>query len=158
MTKKGMEGANARFFPPFLLAISLVLSSILEVFFFSFSVFEGSFIQLAIGLILVCIALGTVFYTLKIFWANQENPHPKSLQNQLFLGATFNFTRNPIYLSMIFILIGCGIAFNSVWYLIFSVIAFFLLHFGVVIPEEKYLEKEFGTVYLEYKKSVRRWL
>jgi len=32
------------------------------------------------------------------------------------------------------------------------------LTYGVIIPEEKYLEKEFGNVYLDYKKSVRRWL
>jgi protein-S-isoprenylcysteine O-methyltransferase Ste14 len=33
-----------------------------------------------------------------------------------------------------------------------------LLHFGVILPEEKYLEKEFDKVYLEYKNSVRRWI
>jgi protein-S-isoprenylcysteine O-methyltransferase Ste14 len=33
-----------------------------------------------------------------------------------------------------------------------------MLHYGVIIPEENYLEKEFGKDYLEYKKSVRRWL
>ena len=29
---------------------------------------------------------------------------------------------------------------------------------NLVEKEEKYLEKEFGNVYLDYKKSVRRWL
>ena len=80
------------------------------------------------------------------------------MQNQIFVGATFKYSRNPVYLAMIMILIGCSLAFNSQWYMIAALIAFVLLHYGVIIPEEKYLEKEFGKVYLDYKKSVRRWL
>ena len=55
-------------------------------------------------------------------------------------------------------LLGCGLAFNSLWYVYLAVINILFLHYGIIMPEEKYLEKEFGTVYLEYKKSVRRWL
>ena len=59
---------------------------------------------------------------------------------------------------MIIILLSCGLAFNSLWYVVSAIISFPLLTYGVIIPEEKYLEKEFGNVYLEYKKSTRRWL
>ena len=55
-------------------------------------------------------------------------------------------------------LLGCGIAFNSLWYIYLSAINVILLQYGIIIPEEKYLEKEFGKDYLDYKKSVRRWL
>ena len=59
---------------------------------------------------------------------------------------------------MVIILLSCGLAFNSCWYVISAAISIPLLTYGVIIPEEKYLEKEFGNVYLDYKKSVRRWL
>ena len=97
-------------------------------------------------------------YTLKIFSDNEENPHPKSIQHQLFVGGSFRFSRNPIYLAMVIILSSCGVAFNSWWYIFAAVISIPLLTYGVIVPEEKYLEKEFGKVYLDYKKSVRRWL
>lgn len=32
------------------------------------------------------------------------------------------------------------------------------LHFGVILKEEEYLERRFSEEYLDYKKSVRRWL
>jgi protein-S-isoprenylcysteine O-methyltransferase Ste14 len=77
---------------------------------------------------------------------------------QLFLGGTYKYSRNPIYLAFVLMLIGCSICFNSVWYLIFAFLELILLHFGVILPEEKYLEKEFDKVYLNYKNSVRRWI
>ena len=79
-------------------------------------------------------------------------------RHQLFVGGSFRFSRNPIYLAMVIILSSCGVAFNSWWYIFAAVISIPLLTYGVIVPEEKYLEKEFGKVYLDYKKSVRRWL
>ena len=33
-----------------------------------------------------------------------------------------------------------------------------LLHFGVILREERYLEAKFGESYLELKRTVRRWI
>jgi protein-S-isoprenylcysteine O-methyltransferase Ste14 len=33
-----------------------------------------------------------------------------------------------------------------------------IVHFDVVLPEERYLEGLHGETYREYKRSVRRWL
>lgn len=158
MGRKNLNGAKTWLFPPYLLIISLLTSCILEVFIQPTPLLSGGHFQLLLGLLIIALALVTVFYTLKIFLSNEENPHPKSVQNQIFVGATFKYSRNPVYLAMIMILVGCSLAFNSQWYMIAALIAFVLLHYGVIIPEEKYLEKEFGKVYLDYKKSVRRWL
>ena len=98
------------------------------------------------------------FYTYVTFINNHEEIHPKTVTTQIFTGGTFRFSRNPVYLSFVMMLLGCGIAFNSLWYIYLSIINILLLHYGIIIPEEKYLEKEFGKDYLDYKKSVRRWL
>ena len=152
------QGARTTFFPPYALMIGLIASSLLDSFFIHLPLFEGSIIVLIIGLIIAVSSFLMAIYTLKIFSDNEENPHPKSVQNQLFVGGTFKYSRNPIYLAMVIILLSCGLAFNSWWYVISAAISIPLLTYGVIIPEEKYLEKEFGNVYLDYKKSVRRWL
>ena len=104
------------------------------------------------------LALVNFFYTYVTFSNNNEEIHPKTVTTQIFTGGTFKFSRNPVYLSFVMMLLGCGITFNSLWYIYFSIINIILLQYGIIVPEEKYLEKEFGKDYLDYKKSVRRWL
>lgn len=57
----------------------------------------------------------------------------------------YQFSRNPIYVSMITLLIGVGIWANGVWCIGFAVVAVFLLSWGVISREEAYLERKFGT-------------
>lgn len=158
MNKSKSKAADIWFFPPYLLWCSLIISAVLEVFVESLIIFEGSIIQFTSGMLIVMLSVINFFYTYLTFLNNKEEVHPRSITTQIFTGGTFKYSRNPIYLSFVLMLAGCGIAFNSFWYVYLSAINVLLLHYGIILPEEKYLEKEFGTVYLEYKKSVRRWL
>ena len=158
MNKSKPKAADVWFFPPYLLWSSLVISMGLELFIKPLPIFEGSVIQLLIGFLIVGLALINFFYTYVTFSNNNEEIHPKTVTTQIFTGGTFKFSRNPVYLSFVMMLLGCGITFNSLWYIYFSIINIILLQYGIIVPEEKYLEKEFGKDYLDYKKSVRRWL
>tara|TARA_B100001741_G_scaffold313577_1_gene320409 strand:+ start:2884 stop:3360 length:477 start_codon:yes stop_codon:yes gene_type:complete len=158
MNKSKPKAADVWFFPPYLLWSSLVISMGLELFIKPLPIFEGSVIQLLIGFLIVGLALVNFFYTYVTFSNNNEEIHPKTVTTQIFTGGTFKFSRNPVYLSFVMMLLGCGITFNSLWYIYFSIINIILLQYGIIVPEEKYLEKEFGKDYLDYKKSVRRWL
>ena len=158
MNKSKPKAADVWFFPPYLLWSSLVISMGLELFIKSLPIFEGSVIQLLIGFLIVGLALVNFFYTYVTFSNNNEEIHPKTVTTKIFTGGTFKFSRNPVYLSFVMMLLGCGITFNSLWYIYFSIINIILLQYGIIVPEEKYLEKEFGKDYLDYKKSVRRWL
>lgn len=70
----------------------------------------------------------------------------------------FRLSRNPIYLSMMLLLVGIALWANSVWFLTWAVLAIVLLTFYVIKPEERYLEDKFGDAYLSYKRGVRRWI
>lgn len=70
----------------------------------------------------------------------------------------YGFTRNPIYLAMVLGLIGLAMAFNTLWLLITLVPFALLIRYGVIAPEEAYLERKFGDVYRGYRARVRRWL
>jgi len=52
---------------------------------------------------------------------------------------------------------GLALMLGSDWMLILIVPAFLMLHFGVVLREERYLEHKFGPPYLAYKRSVPRY-
>ena len=159
MTEKKRKGARVKFFPPYALMFGLLISSLIEVFICPMPFMgNGSYLFLILGITITLASFVLAIFTLTIFTANDQNPHPKAVQNELFVGGSFRFSRNPIYLAIIIILLSCGLAFNSIWYIVSAVISYFLINYLVIIPEEIYLEKEFGKVYLDYKKSVRRWL
>lgn len=98
---------------------------------------------------------GLAYYYMKKSGTNISTRKPS---NTIVTVSVYSYTRNPIYLSMIIVLIAFALYFNSLWSII--VIPFFILIIqkGVIEREEKYLEKKFGDEYLNYKKRVRRWI
>lgn len=67
-------------------------------------------------------------------------------------------TRNPIYLGMLLLYAGIGMAARSPWILILVLPLVIVLRYGIVAREERYLERRFGDAYRDYKAHVRRWL
>jgi protein-S-isoprenylcysteine O-methyltransferase Ste14 len=63
-----------------------------------------------------------------------------------------------MYVGMAGILLGVSLLLCSL-VLGLALLPFLLIvHFGVVLPEERYLEALHGESYRQYKRSVRRWL
>lgn len=70
----------------------------------------------------------------------------------------YRFSRNPIYLSFILLLLGLSGWLNNLWLLVTLVPAVGIMA-GVVIPrEERFLERNFHDQYAKYRAEVRRWL
>lgn len=67
-------------------------------------------------------------------------------------------TRNPIYVAMLLLYTGIGVIVNAPAIVALMPVLFAVLHFGVVLREEDYLECKFGDSYLAYKQAVPRWL
>src|SRR5215475_11420476 len=74
----------------------------------------------------------------------------------LVVDGIYGWSRNPLYLAMTLAYIGLAIAAGSAWAiaLLFPLLA--LMHVGVILREEEYLERKFGGMYREYKSRVRQ--
>jgi protein-S-isoprenylcysteine O-methyltransferase Ste14 len=70
----------------------------------------------------------------------------------------FRYTRNPGYLSMAMIYAGIASLANALWAILLLPVALLAIRWGVIEPEEGYLERKFGEEYLRYKAHVRRWI
>jgi len=69
----------------------------------------------------------------------------------------YRFSRNPIYLSFIALMIGLSIWLNDLW-LLLALVPPVVLISAVVIPrEERFLERTFPE-YSSYRAAVRRWM
>ena len=74
------------------------------------------------------------------------------------LGFTpYRFTRNPMYLGLVFVTAGLALLANALWPLILLPVVIVILRRAVIDREERYLTAKFGEEYLQYKARVRRW-
>ena len=83
---------------------------------------------------------------------------PFELATTLVITGIYRYTRNPMYLGMLIMLVGTWIALGKLSPVFVIPIFFFILLEGFVKPEEEVLEKIFGDKYRDYKSSVRRWI
>ena len=83
---------------------------------------------------------------------------PLDPTKKLVAKGLYRYSRNPMYLGVLLIIIGETVilrSFNMGIYLFLVLIAFFCY---VIFFEEPRLNRDFGDDYKAYKKKVRRWL
>ncbi|MCX5739319.1 MAG: isoprenylcysteine carboxylmethyltransferase family protein [Proteobacteria bacterium] len=75
-----------------------------------------------------------------------------------FSTGIYRFTRNPMYVGMALLQTSIGITWGNGWILALVPVVLVTIYTIAIRHEEAYLERKFGSTYLEYKRSVRRWL
>jgi len=101
-----------------------------------------------------------------ITWANYtllqkislDEREPFHTPRALVVNGPFQFSRNPVYLSVIIMAFGLAILLGSLILFILPPIFFIVFQRFFIRWEEKKLEETFGKDYLEFKMRVRRWL
>lgn len=86
------------------------------------------------------------------------NIRPDKPSLTIVTSGPYRFTRNPMYLALCLLHAGIGLLFGWLTPLAMTAALAGILHYGVILREEKYLAAKFGPAYLNYQKSVRRWL
>ena len=84
------------------------------------------------------------------------DPHGSS--QHVVTSGIYRFTRNPIYLGFLLMVIGLPLNSGLYWGVVMAPFYIFLMNRLVIEHEEAYLEKKFGNTYASYKAQVRRWL
>lgn len=69
----------------------------------------------------------------------------------------YRFSRNPLYIAAIGVYLGVTLWVNGLAPLLMMVPMMWLLHWGIVLREERYLQSKFGGAYQSYQTTVRRW-
>jgi protein-S-isoprenylcysteine O-methyltransferase Ste14 len=86
------------------------------------------------------------------------NINPRRPTTALATSGIYRLTRNPIYLGATLASVGIALIFALDWLALLMVPAALVLHFGVVLREEAYLERKFGAAYRGYKARVPRYV
>jgi protein-S-isoprenylcysteine O-methyltransferase Ste14 len=84
------------------------------------------------------------------------NPHGQAAR--LVTTGIYSFTRNPIYLGFLLIVIGIPLDSGTYWGILLAPVLVILFNRLVIQPEEEYLTRKFGEQFISYKEKVRRWI
>ena len=141
--------------PPVFLSMSLIL-----IILFHFMLPKYNFIHFpfnCIGSIFILLGFAIIGKTRNLFKKHSTTVKYKK-SNYMITDEFFAKTRNPMYIGMFFLIMGIGICFMNI-FSILTPFAFILTINFVCLPiEEKMMFDAFGQEYLDYKKTVRRWI
>ena len=105
-------------------------------------------------------ALGFILGMLAVseFRRARTTSDPKKPAQNFVTTGIYRYTRNPVYLGFVLMLIGLPLNMGIYWgfILVWSLVTF--MNNMVIEHEEAYLEKKFKDKYTEYASHVRRWL
>ncbi len=111
-----------------------------------------------LGIFLFLISAGFAAWALLTLRNLGTSPDPRKPSVMLSTQGAFAVSRNPIYVAMTGLYLGMSLVINSLWLLLLSIPLLGLIHWGVVLREERYLLNLFGESYSHYQARVRRWL
>ena len=106
---------------------------------------------LAIGtvLMIICVASFAI--------RGQGTLSPADPTKKLVISGLYKFSRNPMYIGVMMMLIGESIFFQSYIIGVYALIIFIAFNTFIIFFEEPRLQDDFGSEYNEYTKKVRRW-
>jgi protein-S-isoprenylcysteine O-methyltransferase Ste14 len=153
---ESVDHAESRIPPPVLTLAHFLAVVLLQVL-FPLPLPLPGFLKI-IGGLLALAALGLAFLAVRRLGLAHTSVEPHGSVTLVVTDGPYRFSRNPIYLGLVCLLIGIPLALNSYWGLLLSPLLVALLGRLVISYEEAYLERKFGLAYADYRSRVRRWL
>ena len=116
----------------------------------------GPYRYVGAALMLLSVALG--FWAVWLFRKADTGVVPFTPVKALVSHGPYRFTRNPMYLGMVGVLLGTAVLLGSLAPLVAIPLFIALIEWRFILAEEAMLVATFGEAYAEYKARVRRWL
>ena len=111
-----------------------------------------------IGIILMLAGLWINLWASNYFKKVDTTVKPFQASSQLVTVGFYRYSRNPMYLGVLLILLGIFLLLGSLSPIIILPVYILLITRNFILPEEKMLQETFGDTYQKYKNKVRRWI
>lgn len=112
----------------------------------------------ALGGLIVAAAVANDLWCAAVFARIGTTILPHRAASQLATEGPFRFSRNPIYVSHVAIVLGLGLLLRSPFAVLLTPLLAIGLQKLAVEPEERHLIGKFGDDYRAYMARTRRWL
>jgi protein-S-isoprenylcysteine O-methyltransferase Ste14 len=84
-------------------------------------------------------------------------PAPIDAPKRLVVRGLYRWTRNPMYLGVLTVLLGWALAYGAASLLLYMMSFGAIVHLFIVLYEEPHLRRVFGREYEDYCAHVHRW-
>ena len=111
-----------------------------------------------LGVLLIVIALGIDLWAMRTLHDAKTTILPNRGSSHLVAHGPFGYSRNPIYVANLVLLIGMGCFSMNAWFLLLAPIDGIMTHFLAIRREESHLLARFGYQFEAYCRKVRRWI
>ncbi|MGO2277847.1 MULTISPECIES: methyltransferase family protein [unclassified Psychrobacter] len=119
--------------------------------------FDGSN-TLAIGLSIIGLGSGVMGVAQFKKAQTTVNPHTPEKSTNLVTSGIYRYTRNPMYLGLVLVLLGWAFYLSHLLpFILVPVFMIYMTRFQIQ-PEEKMMAQKFGREYQAYLSRVRRWI
>ena len=85
-------------------------------------------------------------------------PAPTDAPKKLVVGGLYRYTRNPMYIGVLMVILGWSILFQAAELAVYALAVGTCFHLFTVLYEERRLQTQFGSQYDTYCSRVGRWL
>jgi protein-S-isoprenylcysteine O-methyltransferase Ste14 len=143
--------------PPFLY-LGVFLVAVAVQWLVPLRIFPTAAVAVTLGLTLAVVAIAVARWGRRTMTAAGTNVRPTRPATTIVTAGPFRFSRNPLYVALTLLYVGLTTAVNTWWGVVLLVPLLTTMHFGVVLREERYLERKFGESYRAYRSRVRRYV
>lgn len=141
--------------PPLLLVGSTLAAIVLDIYVPMPLEFTG---VKTTGILLIVLALGIDLWAMKTLHEAHTTIMPNRGSSHLVTNGPFGYSRNPIYVANMMLIIGMGCFSMNAWFFLLALIDGILTHFLAIRREENHLIAKFGYQFETYCRKVRRWI
>ena len=116
--------------------------------------------EIIFGSFMIISGLIIILSAIILFKKYQTTITPLNPSNatKLITDGIYKFSRNPMYLGLLLVLVGISIILSLTGGFFFILLFILYINLFQIIPEENAMVDLFKDEFLDYKKNVRRWI
>ena len=151
-----MAAVKRIIYPPMWLALGIIAQFICNEY-FPGSRFTSAGGQ-ATGSVVLLVGLAMLVFAGGLFKQADTDLIPFREVRALVTTGVYRYTRNPMYLGMALVLLGCAIVLGVATAFVVPVVFVVIIQYRFILPEEQLLRELFPEDFPRYCQQVRRWI
>ena len=111
-----------------------------------------------LGIVVCVLSFGVMVWSAVTLKHSNTPMLPHNEAEILVTCGPYRWSRNPIYLADIILLVSSALIYQTLWPVVLLPLLWMILHQRFVMPEEKMLKERFPKAFVKWSERTRRWI